>query len=214
MNEGLSHFAEELGWRTVPASQCVNAVGGDCFSEFAGGNIGNAYEYLNNTEANYLIAPEAGDGTLAERGAAWLFIRWIADHFAADTLLGTDFTRAMEQTTGVGAKRVSEITGVDFPTLVGEWQLANWADNLPDFPQTGVLDYRTWNFRSTFANNFPAVFAKPFPLTPDSTSGGLSARGHAARRVGEDLPVPAASRIARRDGADGRHLRRRTIDQR
>ncbi len=176
MNEGLSHFAEELGWRTVPASECTTAVGGDCFSEFAGGDVGNAYAYLNDTESNYLVAPESGDGTLPERGAAWLFIRWIADHFSADSVLGTQFTRAMEQTTGVGAKRVSEITGVDFPTLVGEWQLANWTGDLPGFPQTSLLNYRSWNFRHTFANNFPSVFAKIFPLTPDSTTGGY---GHA-----------------------------------
>ena len=62
LNEGLSHFAEELGWRTVPSSQCS-----DCFSTFAGGNVSNAYAYLNDTEGQFLIAPEATDGTLAER---------------------------------------------------------------------------------------------------------------------------------------------------
>lgn len=166
LNEGLSHFAEELGWRTVPASQC-----GDCFSSFAGGDVSNAFAYLNNPEAQYLIAPESTDGTLAERGAAWLFLRWVADHFSADTLLGTQFTRAMEQTSVIGAQRVSQVTGVDFPILVGEWQMANWTDDLPGFPQDGLLDYRTWNFRSVFAANFPAVFSKVFPLTPDSTAG-------------------------------------------
>ncbi|MES1260067.1 MAG: hypothetical protein ABUL71_05675, partial [Gemmatimonadota bacterium] len=90
LNEGLSHFAEELGWRTVPPAFCA----GNCFGEFAGDNVGNAYDYLVNPEAEYLIAPESGDGTLPERGAAWLFVRWLADHYSTDSLLGTQFTRA------------------------------------------------------------------------------------------------------------------------
>jgi len=172
LNEGLSHFAEELGWRTVPSSQCS-----DCFSTFAGGNVSNAYAYLNDTEGQFLIAPEATDGTLAERGAAWLFVRWVADHFSTDTLLGTQFTRAMEQTSVVGAARIAQVTGVDFPVLVGQWQMTNWTDALPGFPQDGLLIYRTWNFRDVFAANFPAVFSKVFPLTPDSTTGAYSHPG-------------------------------------
>jgi hypothetical protein len=172
LNEGLSHFAEELGWRTVPASQC-----GNCFSSFAGGDVSNAYAYLTNPESQFLIAPEATDGTLAERGAAWLFLRWVADHFSADSVLGTQFTRAMEQSSVTGAARISQVTGVDFPVLVGEWQMANWTDDLPGFPQDGILTYRSWNFRSTFAANFPAVFTKIFPLTPDSTTGAYSHPG-------------------------------------
>lgn len=172
LNEGLSHFAEELGWRSVPASQC-----GDCFSEFAGGNVSNAYAYLNDPESQYLIAPESGDATLAERGAAWLFLRWVVDHFSADSVLGTQFTRGMEQSPVVGALRVSQLTGIEFPVLVGEWQMANWTDNLPGFPQDGILTYRTWNFRSVYAANYPAIFNKVFPLTPDSTTGVYSHPG-------------------------------------
>ena len=172
LNEGLSHFAEELGWRTVPSSQCT-----DCFSVFAGGDVGNAYSYLTNPDGQFLIAPEATDGTLAERGASWLFVRWLADHFSTDTLLGTQFTRAMEASGTVGAARIAQVTGVDFPTLVGEWQLANWTDNLPGFPQDGLLDYRTWNFRRVFADNYRVLFTRIYPLIPDSTGGAYSHTG-------------------------------------
>ncbi|HEY4321034.1 MAG TPA: hypothetical protein VGM77_07620 [Gemmatimonadales bacterium] len=172
MNEGLSHFAEELGYRTVPTSQCTTFTGGDCFSVFAGGDIENAYSYLSDTESEYLIAPEAGDADLAQRGASWLFIRWVADHFASDTLLGTQFTRAMEQSTVLGAARVAQFTGVDFPTLVGEWHLATWTDDLPGFPQTGLLNYRTWDFRDLYAANYPDNFSRIYPLIPDLIGTG------------------------------------------
>ncbi len=195
MNEGLSHFAEELGWRTVPAAQCASAPGGDCFSQFMSGDINDAYDYLVDPEAQYLIAPEAGDATLAERGAAWLFIRWIADHFSADATLGSQFTRGMEQSTVLGAARVAQLTGVNFPTLVGEWQLTNWTDNLPGFSQTGLLSYSSWNFRGTFAANFPTVFSKVFPLTPDSTTGAYSHPGTLRAGSGRTVryPLPAGS---------------------
>jgi hypothetical protein len=195
MNEGLSHFAEELGWRTVPASQCTSAPGGNCFSEFVGGNISNAFDYLNGPESQYLIAPEAGDGTLGERGASWLFLRWASDHFSADTLLGTQFTRALSQSGVLGAARVAQVTGVSFPALVGEWQMSNWTDNLPGFPQTGLLNYRTWNLRAVFAANYPAVFNKIYPLTPDSTTGSYSHPGSLLAGSGKTVryKLPAGS---------------------
>lgn len=177
LNEGLSHFAEELGWRTVPTSQCLNAPGGDCFTEFVGGNLRDAYDYLVEPESQYLIAPVAGDATLAERGASWLFLRWMADHFSSDATLGTQLTRGLEETTILGSDRLSQLAGVNFSTLVGEWMLTNWTDNLPGFPQTGLLYYPSWNFRGTFAANYPAVFSKPFPLTPDSTTGAYTRSG-------------------------------------
>lgn len=199
LNEGLSHFAEELGWRTVPASRC-----GDCYSEFAGGDVSNAYAYLNNPELQYLIAPESGDGTLPQRGAAWLFLRWLADHFAADSVLGTEFTRGMEQSSVVGAVRISQVTGVEFPVLVGEWQMANWTDDLPGFPQDGILTYRSWDFRSVYAANYPAVFSKVFPLTPDSTTGAYSHPGTlpagSGRTVRYKLPAGSAGVTIRMAG--------------
>jgi hypothetical protein len=177
VNEGLSQFAEELGWRTVPVTQCVDALDGDCFNEFLSDNVSNAFDYLVEPEDQYLIAPEATDGTLPERGAAWLFLRWLADHYSADSVLGTQFTRGVEQSTLLGAARIAQLTGVGFPTLVGEWQLSNWTNDLPGFPQGGLLSYTSWNFRDLFAANYPSVFPVPFPLIPDSTTGTYSHPG-------------------------------------
>ena len=90
---------------------------------------------------------------------------------------------------------MSVVAGVDFPTLVGEWQLANYLENLPGFTQAGRLRYRSWNFRSLYQANFPTLFAKPYPLTPDSTSGSYSRtgtlRGGSGRHVRYRLPAGA-----------------------
>lgn len=201
LNEGLSHFAEELGWRTVPSQSC----GGDCFSEFAGGNLSNAYSYLDNPEGEYLIAPESGDGTLPERGAAWLFIRWLADHYSTDSLLGTQFTRGVEQSATVGAARIAQVAGVDFPRLVGEWQMANWTSNLGGFPIGTLLSYNSWNFRDVYAANYGTVFAKVFPLTPDSTVGNYAHPGTlyagSGRTIRYKLPAGSPGVLLRMSGS-------------
>jgi hypothetical protein len=166
LNEGLSHFAEELGGRQVPDVECPNSP--SCFTEFVlDGDVSNAFEYLASPEDFFLIEPGNSTGQLEERGANWLFVRWLADHFASDTTLGTDFTRKLLATSQTGSANVEGHTGEDFSKLVGEWQLANYLDDLPGFTEpTGRLRYKSWNFRD-LANSASIQY----PLVPDSTDG-------------------------------------------
>lgn len=169
LNEGLSHFAEELGGRLIPDAECQPAFA-DCETEFLGsGDVANAYEYLNDPSRSFLIEPLSSTGTLAERGANWLFVRWLADHFAATQPAGTEFTRAIDQTAQVGVANVEAVTRDDFSTLIGQWQLANYLDNLPGFtPMSDRLQYTSFDFRALYQSAFDqGVFAKPYPLTPD-----------------------------------------------
>jgi hypothetical protein len=175
LNEGLSHFAEELGYRGIPDAECAGVP--SCFAMFMDGDLRDAYDYLNDPESTYLVAPVNTGGTLAERGASWLFVRWLADHFAADTLFGSQLTRGLEMASTTGAARIEQLTGVSFGELLGEWHIANWVDNLTGFPQAGRLRYRTWNLRSTFLANYPNIFLKPYPLTPDSTAASYTRSG-------------------------------------
>jgi hypothetical protein len=166
LNEGLSHFAEELGGRQVPDVECPNSP--SCFEEFiARGDLSNAFEYLTSPEDFFLIEPANSTGELEERGANWLFVRWLTDHFASVPVLGTDFTRRLEATSLTGRANVEAQTGEDFSTLVGEWQLTNYLDDLPGFTDpSSRLSYTSWNFRDE-----AAAEGFSFPLVPDSTSG-------------------------------------------
>jgi hypothetical protein len=165
LNEGLSHFAEELGGRLVPDSECPNSS--SCASEFLQGDLTNAFEYLASPENFFLIEPGSSTGLLEERGANWLFVRWLSDHFASDTILGTNFTQQLVATSQLGSANVAARSGVDFSTLVGQWQLANYLDDLPGFTATSDrLRYKSWNFREVADSN-----GIPFPLDPDSTRG-------------------------------------------
>jgi len=176
LNEGLSHFAEELAGRQIPDALCHNQ---DCFTQFASGDAGNAYRYLSEVEDHFLVEPGSSGGTLEERGANWLFVRWLVDHFGAD-VTGAAFTRSLVATNRLGAENVAAATGVQFSTLTPQWQLANYLDNLPGYvPGDGRLQYSSWNFRATFASfnqQAPGSFPRPYPLVPDSTRTGVYSR--------------------------------------
>ena len=165
LNEGLSHLAEELGGRLVPAAECP--VSGSCVNDFIRGDLENAFVYLTSPEQFFLIEPGSSSGELAERGANWLFVRWLADQFATDTLLGTDLTRRLVATSLTGVANVETVTGQTLQVLIPEWQLANYVDDLPGFQAASPrLRYKTWNFRAAADS-----IARTFPLVPDATSG-------------------------------------------
>ena len=176
LNEGLSHYAEELGGRQIPDAECGS---GDCFTQFAGADAQNAYEYLSAVESHFLIEPIPSSGTLAERGANWLFVRWLVDHFGADAT-GAAFTRALVATNRLGTANAAAVTGVPFSTLAPEWQLANYLDNHPGFtPASPRLQYHSWNFRATYASfheQAPGSFPRAYPLLPDTSLTGVFAR--------------------------------------
>jgi hypothetical protein len=203
LNEGLSHYAEELGFRGIADPLCPNSS--SCFSEFMSGNLFNAFEYLRDPQATHLIAPARPGGPLAERGAGWLFVSWLTDHFASDTLRGTDLTRRLVQTANTGAQNVVAATGVPFATLAGEWHLANYLENLPGFPQAGRLRYRSFDLRDLYGRNFPDVFSRPYPLEPSISTGQINRtgplRGGSAAHLRVVVPAAGGGITVRVNGA-------------
>jgi hypothetical protein len=177
LNEGLSHFAEELGGRLVSSGYCSS---NNCLSQFARGDLLNAYDYLTSPERYFLVEPGSSTGTLEERGANWLFVRWIADQDPADSILGGQVTRLLDGANGPGGIDITggaNVTsafgalgrpGVTFATLAAEWQLTiGLADNPAFTDQIGTLHYRSWDFPAYFSQNALG----PYPLVPDTTSG-------------------------------------------
>ncbi|HTO73075.1 MAG TPA: hypothetical protein VMJ30_04615, partial [Gemmatimonadales bacterium] len=171
LDEGLSRFAEELGGREIPDSFCTPRA---CSSQFPNGDLYNAFTYLDKTklEATPLIEPGNVDGTLANNGANWLFVRWLADHFATDSILGTSLTRALDGadaadgTVLIGSSNVATTTGADFSTLIGEWQMANYLTALVGFSEpTGRLRYKSIDLGAIYRTAFGY-----YPLIPDSTA--------------------------------------------
>ncbi|MBM4188932.1 MAG: hypothetical protein FJ206_16650 [Gemmatimonadetes bacterium] len=177
LNEALSHFAEELAGRQIPDVECPGFS--SCRSQYVSGNIFNSYDYLSDPESHFLIYPESSTGTLEERGASWSFLRWVVDQFAADSILGSDMTPALLQTTSRGANNIVARTGSPMTQLVPEWLMALYLDDRPGFtPASARLRLKSWGLRGVWTN--PAdqqQFPGGFPLKPDSTGGAYSRAG-------------------------------------
>jgi hypothetical protein len=168
LNEGFSHYAEELGgWHY--------GAGTPQFSAFNRGNVRNAYQYLDSTAYHYLT-PVAGIGSLAERGAAWLFVRFLVDQYSAGSTMDdwNVVTRKLVATTEYGWENIETVTGDPFESIATRWALANYVSDLPGFTAPPELQYKSWAFRTTYAllhtqepNNFPETF----PLNPTQSDG-------------------------------------------
>src|SRR3989441_520704 len=170
LNEGLSHFAEEMGGRRYLPDTAT-------FCDFVNGALHNAWQYFNAPQDHYLLATE-GIGTLAERGAMWLFVRYLVDQYAADQSLtaGDLVTRQLDQTTLTGAANVEHVTGRPFAETVAHWALANYVSDLPGFTAPPELQYKVRKFRTDYPKlsaRCPAPNGIPpsFPLAPATGPG-------------------------------------------
>lgn len=187
LNEAMSHFAEELGGRLIPNSECTPTYT-SCRSQYASGDILNAYDYLKDTEAHFLVYPGASAGTLEERGSAWLFLRWTLDQYAADTILATATTRALVATSLTGVANITAVTNASFSTMVPQWLMATFLDDGTDLPEesTGRLRYKSWGLRSIWTNplnqtNFPAGFPIPVDVITGSYTRSGTLKGGSGR---------------------------------
>jgi hypothetical protein len=132
-------------------------------------------------------------GTLSERGAAWLFLRWLGDREGAGVY------RRLVQSRLTGTENVAAVAGRPFPELFAQFGIAVWADSLPGLARDAVpLPYR-------FTSRTPrALFARlaavgavqgGFPVRPASLAGGaaLSRDMKAGSLDYFELRVPAES---------------------
>ena len=179
LNEGLSHYAEENGGRTFLPDTAT-------FCRYAFGDLYNASQYFTAPQ-NYVLVDTAGIGGLANRGAYWLFVRYLVDQIGATLGSKDSVTRRLDRTTLVGPANVSNAAGgTAFPTILARWALANYVSDLPGFAAPPELQYTTWKFRTDYqtmrtacgTTNLPSVF----PLTPavvDASSAQVSGMLHA-----------------------------------
>lgn len=175
LNEGFSHYAEELGGRhheLNPDARLADCTIGTTPCRFYAGNLLNAYEYLDST-GNHFLLPTEGIGSLAERGAAWLFVRYLVDQYAGGTTrtAWNAFTRSMVATSQTGAANIENATGDQFEDIVSRWGFANY---LTDAGGPAELRYDSWNMHSVFSSlhtQRPQLFPNFYPLNPLISAG-------------------------------------------
>jgi hypothetical protein len=152
LNEGLSHIAEELGARyfearsTTPVGSGINGQVADSAQDFLRGNLENSYAYLSALSENSVTTFQ-GFGTLEERGAAWLFLRWLAAQ------KGEGIFARLVQTSRTSRRNVEEASGETFAGLFGDFGVALYADSIPGVPRSRVsprYQFGSRNLRDLF----------------------------------------------------------------
>ncbi|HJU70121.1 MAG TPA: hypothetical protein VJ650_17935 [Gemmatimonadaceae bacterium] len=176
LNEGLSHIAEEVAARFYD-NKYPDRPPGRLFSDtaniFISNDLGNGYQFLESTATTSLTLFES-TGTLEERGAAWLFLRWLADQ-KDSTIFGR-----LVQTNLTSVANIENVAAESFPVLFGDWALSLWTDSIPGHPRTSVPArnrYKSRNLRQIYARLnaiAPQVFPRVYPLVPRSLGFGGS----------------------------------------
>jgi hypothetical protein len=162
LNEGLSHIAEELGSKYYeakyppPTGRTVSTqLFPDSSQGFINQDVRNAYMYLLAPRGKS-VTTFAALGTLEERGAAWLFLRWLGDQ------KGDQIYRQLVETTKHGTDNVSSAAGEPFPALFGDFGIATYTDSIDGVPRSAVpVRYR---FTS---RNTRQIFGRLYPLRPN-----------------------------------------------
>jgi hypothetical protein len=168
LDEGLAHMAEEVAARFYenkygppPPPRLFN----DTANIFIAANLANSYSYLENTASTSLTLFES-TGSLEERGAAWLFLRWLAD------LKDETIFRQLVQNDTAGIPNIEAIAGESFEALFGDFALALWTDSIPGHPRSSVPvrnRFKSRNLRQIYArlnSVAPSVFPRVYPLVP------------------------------------------------
>jgi hypothetical protein len=177
LNEGLSHIAEELGGRYYEAKYPAplgrtnpNQLFPDSAQAFVPPQFRNAYAYLL-APTKQSVTTFSGLGTLEERGAAWLFLRWLGDQ------KGEGIYRQLVQTNRTGIDNVADKAAESFPALFGDFGIATYADSVDGVPRSSIparYRFSSRNTRQIFARLFPF---QSNPITPSALACNTSVNG-------------------------------------
>ena len=183
LSEALAHTAEDV------VAAALRDRGQDADADrFAIANLQRASRYLADPGKASLISDEP-PGSLEERGAQWLFIKYISGHFG-----GADVLRTLTQTTLSGVNNVTAVTGRSWSSLLADWSVALWADGAPELQ--GVTLEPRFTFTNIDLREEFARFGAAYPLGPHPAAhAGLRRAGHAAGRE-HGLPAPDRTRAA------------------
>ena len=138
LNEGLSHAAEELAGRLFEARHpaplgrvATTQLLPDSAIPFYRGDIENAGYYLSASSA-HSVTSFSDLGTLEERGASWLFVRWLAAQ------KGEDVLGRLSRSPRTGRRNVEEVAGEPFAALFADFVIALSADSVPGIARSRV----------------------------------------------------------------------------
>lgn len=172
LNEGLSHIAEELLFyrasklspRQNLDSNTIKASGQRAMLDLYQQNNFRRFEaYLRAPDSN---APMADNDLLATRGAAWAFLRYLADRSRATD---GDLWRRLVDSRVTGARNLDDaLQGSGFTTLslLEEWSRAVVGD---DIIPGAAAQQPSWSFVTAMP-----LSGYPFALVPSALQNGIT----------------------------------------
>lgn len=154
LSEALAHTAEDtVGGVFLQRGDTATTI------QFQSENWRRANDYLPVT-ANTTLLAYVEPGTLAERGAGWLFLKYLRGRFGGGIL--TKIT----QTTLSSADNIATQTGTGWSILINDWAIALWADDAPQLASANVDPRYTFpNFKLRATLGQPA-FGGVYLLQP------------------------------------------------
>ncbi|MQA91771.1 MAG: hypothetical protein GEU90_16375 [Gemmatimonas sp.] len=154
LNEGLSFMAEELLFYAASGLSAGQNLGveeirstpqvQDAFVRFAESNLGRLNLYLQGTH----FSSPMGSDLLPTRGAAWSFLRYVADR---DGSPDENLLRALANSTDVGLANLQQVIGSDPLEWMRDWSIAIYTDDLVP-PSDPRFDQPSWNHRQLIAS--------------------------------------------------------------
>jgi hypothetical protein len=179
LNEGLSHFAEELVGRAARSFADARRLTWndvltdlDDFDSFFRQNL---IRYRQWMERPFELSPVSSGvaNQLGSRGAAWALLRYATDHYSRGD--APAFVRALVAGPEIDVKNLEARTRVPFDELLPGFLVANFADGLV----TGLearYTFPTWSMRDVMTNLngglYPLrVVSLPNSVATESPSG-------------------------------------------
>jgi hypothetical protein len=179
LNEGLSHFAEELvGRRALGRGDLDELTWLDVWTDesiflgFFYQNFARFESYLRNPQGSSATSDRAGD-QLSYRGASWAFVRHLADHHSDAQGSVAAFTRALVNSPDTGIANLESRTAAPFEEQMRGWLIANWADDREIANLDPSYEYASWRMREAmdcFVSQDEMTCEAAYPLKVTSLS--------------------------------------------
>lgn len=191
----------EALWLQEALAQSAETLVGD--SLLRRGETARAARYLEPTYHRarvFLQEPSpvsllvsAGGGSLGERGAGWLFLRYLQGHHPRG---GAELLRSLTRTTRAGLENVEATTGRSWSDSFSDWSVATFTDGLDHLPMDR-LQYPDFDVRAELGGG-------AYPLVPESLGEDFDRTGTRLTASSQYFLLtsarPVAVRLADRSG--------------
>lgn len=181
LNEALSHFAEEIVGRAKRGFTDFQRLtfedvnpgqqNSDDYNAFFRQNFARYRSWMQRPDTSSPTSNNART-QLSPRGAAWMFLRYAADHHSGGNMKA--FLRNLVRGPDIGLRNLLQhANGAQFDDLLSGWLISQFMDGLfaPNLPARYTM--RSWGVRDVMAgasNNVFPLLVTPLPAAVDTKS--------------------------------------------